>query len=55
MVTHKIPAMHKIMQMGQQIKVMFTSTVGLGKKCDLSHFDHGTILKASQGGLRIFF
>ena len=32
---------------------MFTSTIRMGNKCDLSYFDRGMIVGARQGGLSI--
>ena len=38
----------------QQLQIMFTSTIRIGKKCDLSDFDRGMIVGARQAGLSIF-
>ena len=38
---------------GLELQLMFTSTIRMGKKCDLSNFDCGMIIGARQGGLSI--
>ena len=38
---------------GQELQLFFRSNVRMGKKCDLSDFDHGMIICARQGGLSI--
>ena len=36
---------------GQEVQLFFRLNVRMGKKCDLSDFDHGMIIGARQGGL----
>ena len=38
---------------GQEVQLFFRANVRMGKKCDLSDFDHGMIVGATQGGLNI--
>ena len=39
--------------MGLELQLMFTSTIRMGKKCDLSEFDLGMIVGGRQGGFSI--
>ena len=41
----------KACRCGQEGQLFFRPNVRMGKKCDLSDFDHGTIVGAKQGGL----
>ena len=45
--------MHKACRRGQEVQLFFRPNVRMGKKCDLSDFDHGMIVGARQGGLSI--
>ena len=36
---------------GQEVQLFFRPNDRIGKKCDLSDFDHGMIVGARQGGL----
>ena len=39
--------------MGQELQLMFTSTIRMGKKCYLSDFNRGMIVGARWAGLSI--
>ena len=41
------------MQTGQEVQLFFALYVRIGKKCDLSDFDHDMIVSARQVGLSI--
>ena len=40
---------------GQEVQLLFRPNVRMGKKCDLSDFDHGMIVGTRQSGLSTVF
>ena len=43
----------KACRCGQEVQLLFRPNIRMGKKCNLSDFDHGMIVGARQGGLSI--